>query len=115
MAQFPASGALFVNARKTSATQPDYTGNLELEHDVIRDLMAQVEEGVEHPRVDIACWKKVSKAGKSFMSLRGNIIRDRQEGGGYQPQASQAPSGYRKPTADAVGSSAKSIDDEIPF
>ena len=72
MAQFPASGALFVNARKTSATQPDYTGNLELEH-------------------------------------------DGQEGGGYQPQASQAPSGYSKPTADAVGSAAKSIDDEIPF
>ena len=114
MAQFPASGALFNNARKTSATQPDYTGNLELEHDVIRDLMAQVEEGVEHPRVDIACWKKISKAGKAFMSLRGNIIRDRQEGGGYQPKQSQAPSGYKQPTADAVGSVGK-IDDEIPF
>lgn len=116
MAKFPASGALFNNSKKRDDTpkHPDYTGNLELEHEHVRDLVAQMKEGVEHPRLDMACWRKESKRGTPFLSLRANIMSDRREGGGYTP--SQAPKGYRKPTVDAVGASQKvDLDDEIPF
>ena len=103
MAQYPASGAFFPNDRKQNPNQPDYTGNLTLEHEVVHDLMKQIEEGVEHPKLDLAGWKKVSKAGRTFLSVRGNKMRDRQDG-----QAS-AQNGYSKSYQTPVE------DDEIPF
>lgn len=108
MADYPASGAFFTNDRKQSPTQPDYTGNLSVEHDVVHDLMRQIEEGVEHPKIDLAGWKKVSKNGRAFMSLRGSVLRDRREQS--TPMARQAPMG--RPTADVKSAVP---DDEIPF
>ena len=103
MAQYPASGILFQNDRKDKPTQPDYTGNIELEPEVIRDLMAQIEEGVEQPKANLVGWRKTGKTGRPFLSLRGSILRERQaEGGGYQTPASANPA-----SAD--------LDDEIPF
>ena len=108
MANYPASGAFFTNQRKQSPTQPDYTGNLAVEHDVVHDLMRQIEEGVEHPKVDLAGWKKVSKNNIPFMSLRGAVLRDRREQS--NPTAHKAPMG--QPTADLKSAPP---DDEIPF
>ena len=103
MAQYPASGILFQNDRKEKPTQPDYTGNIELEPEVIRDLMAQLDEGVEQPKANLVGWRKTGKTGRPFLSLRGSIMRDRQaEGTGYQSQA---------PANTAVAG----LDDEIPF
>ncbi len=103
MAQYPASGILFQNDRKEKPTQPDYTGNIELEPEVIRDLMAQLDEGVEQPKANLVGWRKTGKTGRPFLSLRGSIMRERQaEGSGYQ---SQAP----------ANTAAAGLDDEIPF
>tara|TARA_R110002126_G_scaffold179555_1_gene328598 strand:+ start:1488 stop:1799 length:312 start_codon:yes stop_codon:yes gene_type:complete len=103
MAQYPASGILFQNDRKEKPTQPDYTGNIELEPEVIRDLMAQLDEGVEQPKANLVGWRKTGKTGRPFLSLRGSIMRERQaEGTGYQSQA---------PANTAVAG----LDDEIPF
>ena len=103
MAQYPASGILFQNDRKEKPTQPDYTGNIELEPEVIRDLMAQLDEGVEQPKAYLVGWRKTGKTGRPFLSLRGSIMRERQaEGSGYQSQA---------PANTAVAG----LDDEIPF
>ena len=103
MAQYPASGILFQNDRKEKPTQPDYTGNIELEPEVIRDLMAQLDEGVEQPKANLVGWRKTGKTGRPFLSLRGSIMRERQaEGSGYQ---SQAPA-----NTEVAG-----LDDEIPF
>ncbi len=103
MAQYPASGILFQNDRKEKPTQPDYTGNIELEPEVIRDLMAQLDEGVEQPKANLVGWRKTGKTGRPFLSLRGSIMRERQaEGSGYQSQA---------PANTAVAG----FDDEIPF
>jgi hypothetical protein len=103
MAQYPASGILFQNDRKEKPTQPDYTGNIELEPEVIRDLMAQLDEGVEQPKANLVGWRKTGKTGRPFLSLRGSIMRERQaEGSGYQSQA---------PANTAVAG----LDDEIPF
>mgnify|MGYP000880846844 FL=1 len=103
MAQYPASGILFQNDRKEKPTQPDYTGNIELGPEVIRDLMAQLDEGVEQPKANLVGWRKTGKTGRPFLSLRGSIMRERQaEGSGYQSQA---------PANTAVAG----LDDEIPF
>jgi hypothetical protein len=103
MAQYPASGILFQNDRKEKPTQPDYTGNIELEPEVIRDLMAQLDEGVEQPKANLVGWRKTGKTVRPFLSLRGSIMRERQaEGSGYQSQA---------PANTAVAG----LDDEIPF
>ena len=103
MAQYPASGILFQNDRKEKPSQPDYTGNIELEPEVIRDLMAQLDEGVEQPKANLVGWRKTGKTGRPFLSLRGSIMRERQaEGSGYQSQA---------PANTAVAG----LDDEIPF
>lgn len=103
MAQYPASGILFQNDRKEKQTQPDYTGNIELEPEVIRDLMAQLDEGVEQPKANLVGWRKTGKTGRPFLSLRGSIMRERQaESSGYQSQA---------PANTAVAG----LDDEIPF
>ena len=68
-----ASGALFKNRKKQTEKQPDYTGNIEIDADVVRDLMAQIDEGIEHPKADLSAWIKNSKAGMNFLSL--NIYR----------------------------------------
>ena len=101
MSQYPASGILFANDRKQNERQPDYTGNIEIDADTVRDLQKQLEEGVENPKANLAGWRKVSKAGKQFLSLRAGLIRERQQQASYSAQA-PAPS-------------STDMDDEIPF
>jgi hypothetical protein len=98
MSQYPASGVLFANDRKQNDKQPDYTGSLEIDHETVRDLMNQMNSGVDNPKVNLAGWRKVAKTGKQFLSIRASVMRERQQTSSYQaPQRNQ------------------SIDDEIPF
>ena len=82
------SGALFQNDRKQKNTHPDYNGSLELGHDVIQDLMDQMNSGIEKPKFDLAGWRKVSKNGKNFLSLVGDMNwkrkKELRERGGYR-------------------------------
>ena len=105
MAQYPASGILFQNDRKQNERQPDYTGNLEVDREVVTDLWNQMQEGVEHPKANLVGWRKTSKNGKPFLSLRSDLLKERKEKGGYQ-----APSGYPNNQ-----NSSNQMDDEIPF
>jgi hypothetical protein len=77
MAQYPASGILFQNDRKQNERQPDYTGNLEVDREVVTDLWNQMQEGVEHPKANLVGWRKTSKNGKPFLSLRSDLLRER--------------------------------------
>jgi len=96
MSDYPPSGVLFSNKKKTKETSPDYTGKLELSDEVISDLVSQMERGVEKPVLSLAGWKKTAnKTGETFLSLRGHKYEER-----GQAQAKQAP-------AD--------LDDEVPF
>ena len=96
MSDYPPSGVLFSNKKKTKETSPDYTGKLELSDEVISDLVSQMERGVEKPVLSLAGWKKTAnKTGETFLSLRGNKYEER-----GQAQAKQAP-------AD--------LNDEVPF
>ena len=96
MSEYPPSGVLFSNKKKTKETSPDYTGKLELSDEVINDLMDQQSRGVEKPILSLAGWKKVANnTGETFLSLRGNKYEER-----GQAQNIPAP---------------KPIDDEVPF
>lgn len=105
MAQYPASGALFSNDRKQSPNQPDYTGNLSLDHDVVMDLYQQIQEGVEHPKADLAGWKKTAKSGRSFLSLRGKESWERSKDNMNRSAAMSTGQAVRNDVSD----------DEIPF
>tara|TARA_R100001440_G_scaffold42760_1_gene62513 strand:- start:281 stop:580 length:300 start_codon:yes stop_codon:yes gene_type:complete len=99
MTEYPPSGVLFANKKKTKQNSPDYTGNLELSDEVVNDLVSQMERGVEKPKINLAGWKKVAKkTGDTFLSLRGSAFEERgRQSGGYAP-AKQEP-----------------LDDDIPF
>ena len=81
MSQYPASGVLFQNDRKTKNNQPDYVGTMEFDQEVVKDLFDQMKNGVEKPKARLAGWKKVSKGGKPFVSLRSSIEREQQNQG----------------------------------
>lgn len=68
---YPPGGALFANSRKTKETQPDYRGNLEISKDLLKVLIEQAKAG-EKINMDIAGWKKTSKTGNSFLSLKAD-------------------------------------------
>ena len=96
MTDYPASGVLFANKKKTKPTSPDYTGNLELPSEVVSDLVSQMERGVDKPKLSLAVWKKqAKKTGDTFLSLRGSKHEER---GQYSARPSQA-----------------TIEDDIPF
>ena len=99
-----ASGALFKNRKKQTEKQPDYTGNIEIDADVVRDLMAQVDEGVKKPKADLSAWIKRSKAGMNFLSLNASIFYKRN--GGHNKSSNDN---------DDQSSELDDLDDEIPF
>lgn len=66
------SGAIFHNNRKSRDNQPDVTGEMELDQEVLRTLMRDAQadpEGVV--KVRLAGWNKVSKGGARYLSLNG--------------------------------------------
>jgi hypothetical protein len=97
MSNYDPSGALFVNSKKKSEKSPDYTGKLELSDEVVNDLVSQMERGVEKPQISLVGWKKVSKAGKQFLSIIGNVYEER--GNGAEPRQQQS----------------NNLDDNVPF
>ena len=97
-----ASGALFKNRKKQTEKQPDYTGNIEMDGDVVRDLMAQLNEGVKHPKADLSAWIRQSKGGMNFLSLNSSVFYERN-------------GGHNKSSNNNQSSASNDLDDEIPF
>lgn len=67
--QYPNSGSLFRNERKTTDKHPDYNGSFNI-------------DGVEYW---ISGWMKKSKAGKSFMSLSVSAKQPKEPGEALPP------------------------------
>ncbi len=115
MSQYPASGILFQNDKKQRDVQPDYTGNIEIDPEVVQDLWDQLQSGNQRPKASLSGWKKVSKNGKPFLSLRSSLLMERRN---KQGSDSQAPNGYNQNGGYNQGSSQnqrQDMDDEIPF
>lgn len=66
--KYPPGGVLFINKKKTTDRQPDYTGNLEISRELLGELVAAAKAGKEI-KMDISGWKKQSKAGNNFLSI----------------------------------------------
>jgi|TARA_R100000234_G_scaffold116048_1_gene92669 hypothetical protein len=79
--KFPATGALFTAKSKRTEKSPDYSGSLEFEMDVVNDLIAQKNEGIEIPKVNLVGWKKVGRTTqKPYLRIIANIEKDRRDG-----------------------------------
>ena len=65
---YPPGGVLFVNSRKASDKHPDFTGNLEISDEVLRDLIAQAKAG-KTPKMDVSAWKRQGAKGP-FIGLQ---------------------------------------------
>jgi hypothetical protein len=87
MTQYPANGVLFGNDRKTNDRQPDYTGTLDFDREVVMDLYNQLQSGTEQPKASLSGWRKTSKNGKPFLSLKASITSERRQGGQRSYQA----------------------------
>ena len=120
MSQYPASGALFSNQKKQRDNQPDYTGSIELSGEVVQDLWNQLQSGVQNPKADLAGWKKTSKSGRPFLSLRGNVLRERnnsaQVNNGYSNRGSYDQAPQQNYQQGQQGQNQQNqFSDEIPF
>lgn len=80
----PNTGTVFANDKKTADNQPDYRGDIVLGPELVSELAALVNAG-KPAKLDLAGWKKLTKAGKTFISLKAQ--------GEYKPKG-----GERKPT-----------------
>lgn len=95
-------GVLFPNKRKTTPSQPDFTGNVVLGKDLISFLTREMAAGRE-PKLEMVAWSKTSGAGNRFLSLSVKEPYDAKKAQGSSP----APSGQSGSTYD--------INDDIPF
>lgn len=83
------TGVLFPNDRKTSDKAPDFTGSIT----------------VDGKKQQLAAWKRESKAGKKFLSIKVSEFQKKDEPKAYADR--------RNP--DLRNGSAPDLDDEIPF
>jgi hypothetical protein len=110
-------GAFFANNRKQQQNHPDYRGELRLSQEVVRNLMEQMDQGVQFPAIELSGWKKTSNSGTVYISLSGKkpYVKDgaAPQGGG-QRQAPQGgwgggqQRGWQPPASNDLG-------DDIPF
>ncbi len=90
---YPNSGALFRNTRATNPKAPQHEGDVELDADLLRALVANAKAG-KPIKLRLAGWVKEGRNG-DFISLKASIPQERQE------RREEAPS--------------RQIDDDIPF
>ena len=62
-------GALFVNQRKEKDTHPDHRGNLEIDRDLIKELVNQVNNGEQFGKMEVVGWNKSSDRAGNYISL----------------------------------------------
>lgn len=78
------SGVLFNAKQKSHPKQPDKTGHVELDVDMVKALVAKVKSNVaadknEHVRVDLACWENIAKSGMPYTSVKASIPQEKKD------------------------------------
>ena len=96
MAQYPNSGAIFRNRDKSNDQAPDWRGDVELDTELLKALIASAKNR-QPIKLSIAGWEKEGNKAGTFISVKLEI-----------PRAKAAPEAKSSP----VGSY---DDDEIPF
>lgn len=98
MAQYPNSGAIFRNRDKSNDRAPDWRGDVELDTELLKELIA-VAKNRQPIKLSIAGWEKEGQKAGTFISVKVEM-----------PRAKAAPEARAK--SSPVGSY---DDDEIPF
>ena len=106
--KFTATGALFTAKNKRTENSPDYSGSMEFEMDVVDDLIAQKNEGISQPKVNLVGWKKVAKTGLPYLRIISNVEKARLDA--KEEMAEKRQNDIKKNNA-----SDDKLDDEIPF
>jgi|TARA_R100000030_G_scaffold100672_2_gene94292 hypothetical protein len=106
--KFTATGALFTAKSKRTENSPDYSGSMEFEMDVVDDLIAQKNEGISQPKVNLVGWKKVAKTGLPYLRIISNVEKARLD-------AKEEIAEKRKADIEKNNASDDKLDDEIPF
>jgi len=106
--KFTATGALFTAKSKRTENSPDYSGSMELEMDVVDDLIAQKNEGISQPKVNLVGWKKVAKSGVPYLRIISNVEKARLD-------AKEEMAEKRQNDIKMNNASDDKLDDEIPF
>ena len=83
-----ATGSLFKNKYKDAPNKPDFTGELVLTKEILKQLVTQVKEGKEIG-LRLAVWDRESKAGNpyKYVSFEPVVPKPREPydgGNGYQ-------------------------------
>ena len=62
-------GAIYTNNFKAKATQPDWSGKITLDRDLLKDLVKRVQEGKE-AEIRVALWDRTSKNNNEYKYAR---------------------------------------------
>ena len=97
-----AGGALWTNNERKHDNSPHYTGKIELDKEMVKDAVSQINSGAEFAELAVSAWNNVAKkTGNPFIGLRASKKMEREE---VQFSAQPAPQ-----PAPVVS------DDKIPF
>jgi uncharacterized protein (DUF736 family) len=106
------SGVLHPNEYKKTANHPDYRGNITMDRELVQCLVDQLKDGNKYAEIEIAGWKKVSGAGKQFLSIAPSIPYRLTEKG-KEREREKAEQGRFEPSPSF--DEGNDLDDEIPF
>lgn len=98
-----ANGTIFPNKYKDAPNKPDYTGELVITKEILKQLITQVKEGKE-AGLRLALWDRESKAGNpyKYVSFEPVVPKPREpyNGGGNGYQKASKPKAAPAPTKD---------------
>ena len=95
-------GAIYTNDYKKGDKQPDWTGSIELQKDLLKQLVEKAKAG-EKTEVRVALWDRVAKqSGKEYKYARMDVAQPKQ-----QPEPEPV-----EPQKESVD---ENFEDEIPF
>ena len=78
------SGVLFNAKQKSNPNQPDKTGHVELDIDMVKALVAKIKANQaaninEHVKINLSCWENIAKSGQPYISVRGSIPQEKKD------------------------------------
>jgi hypothetical protein len=101
-----AGGALFTNNERKHENSPHYTGKVELDKEMVKDAVDQINNGAQFAELSVSGWNNVAKkTGVPFIGLKAS---KKQERDAVQGNTQPAPHFNSQPAPPVS-------DDKIPF